>query len=90
MTSWLVDKGHAADRTQAVHLGRAMVEALEIVHVCRDHDFKDKHLFFRFMSDSRDKGHVRRPDDGGPPKSWSMFLDNPENANKELSPHELK
>ena len=67
-----------------------MVEALEIVHVCRDHDFKDKHLFFRFMSDSRDKGHVRRPDDGGPPKSWSMFLDNPENANKELSPHELK
>jgi len=61
------------------------------VHVCRDHDFKDEHLFFRFMRDTRDKGHVYRPENGDPPKSWKQLLEqNPDKANKDIQPSELK
>lgn len=67
-----------------------MKEQLHIVHVCRDHEFKDKYLFFRFMSDTRDKGHVRVPENGEPPKSWTMFLEDPDNANRDIRPDELK
>ena len=41
MATWMVDKGHAADRNEAIKLGRALVENYMIEHVCRDHTFKD-------------------------------------------------
>ena len=75
LTDWFIVKEHAADRDEAVSLGKQLVEHLHIVHVCRDHDFKDQYLFFRFMQDTRDKGHVLAPANGDPPKSWSMFLE---------------
>ena len=41
MASWFISKGHAADRDEAVLLGKALVANFHIVHVVRDHDFKD-------------------------------------------------
>ena len=58
MTQWLLDSGHAAYRLQAIELGQALVENLHICHVVRDHNFKDDYLFFRFMVDEKDRGHV--------------------------------
>lgn len=42
------------------------------------------------MVDTRDKGHQKIPENGDAPKSWSMFLDNPENADRDINPTELK
>lgn len=63
-TDWMISRHYAVDRTEAVKLGKLLVEHLHIVHVTRDHDFKDQHLFFKFMSDTRDKGHVLVPENG--------------------------
>lgn len=72
-------------------MGKELVANLFIVHVCRDHDFKDQHLFFRFMDDMRDKGHVLKPENGDPPKSWKQLLEqHPEMANRDIKPAELK
>ncbi len=72
-------------------LGKELVANLLIVHVCRDHDFKDQHLFFRFMHDMKDKGHVLQPENGDPPKSWKQLLEqHPEMANRDIKPAELK
>jgi len=91
MATWFVEKGHARDRAEAVLLGRALVEHLHIVHVVRDHNFKDEYLFFKFMSDTRDGGHVYVPENGVPPKSWRVLLDShPELAFKDINPHKLK
>ena len=62
-----------------------------MVHVNRDHTFKNEMLFFRFYEDERDHGHVRKTKDGSGQitfKSWKQFLDT-ENAGKELSPEDL-
>lgn len=48
MATWMVEKGHVSNRSEAIELGRALVENYHIEHVCRDHTFKDEHLFFRF------------------------------------------
>lgn len=85
----MVERGHASNRDEAVRLGRVLVENLHIVHVCRDHDFKDQMLYFRFMSDTRDKGHVFVPENGEAPKSWSMFIDEM-NTDRDIHPDELK
>jgi len=67
-----------------------LVENLHIEHVCRDHDFKDKYLFFRFMDDARDKGHVLVPDNGGSPLSWKIFIDRAGEAPQNMQPREVK
>lgn len=90
MATWFINKEYAADRNEAVLLGRSLVEHLQIVHVCRDYDFKDKMLFLRFMSDTRDKGHQLIPTNGDPPKSWSMFLQNEENTERDIGPTKLR
>ena len=48
---------------EAVELGEALVDDLLIVHVNRDHTFKNEMLFFRFFEDERDYGHVRKTKD---------------------------
>ena len=63
-----------------------------MVHVNRDHTFKNEMLFFRFLEDEHDYGHVRKEKDGSGQltfKSWKQFLDTP-HAGKELSPQDLK
>ena len=90
LTDWFISQGYASDRKESVRLGKALVEKLHIVHVCRDHDFKDKKLFFRFMSDTRDKGHVRMPEDGSEPLSWKLFLEDESKTNRDIMPGELR
>ena len=51
-----------------------------IVHVNRDHNFKNEMLFFRFFEDERDYGHVRRSKDAEGKttyKTWKKLLDGP-------------
>jgi len=49
--SWLVEKGIAKDRKEAVQLGKNLLDADLIHHVVDEHHFEDQHLFYRFKSD---------------------------------------
>ena len=47
---YLVQSGLASNRLHAVELGREFSRRLNLLeHVCRDHDFKDEELFYRFI-----------------------------------------
>ena len=92
LTDWLIKSGHAKDTEEAIELGVALVDNLFIVHVNRDHNFKNEMLFFRFFEDERDYGHVRRTKDKAGEttyKTWKKLLDGP-HAGKEISPEDLK
>ena len=80
LTDWLKTSGHAKDTEEATQLGEALVDSLFIVHVNRDHNFKNEMLFFRFFEDERDYGHVRRSKDAEGKttyKTWKKLLDGP-------------
>ena len=80
LTDWLKTSGHAKDTEEAIQLGEALVDNLFIVHVNRDHNFKNEMLFFRFFEDERDYGHVRRSKDAEGKttyKTWKKLLDGP-------------
>jgi hypothetical protein len=49
--SWLVEKGIAKDRPDAVNIGCDLVRSGIIHHVCDEHHFEDGTLFYRFLSD---------------------------------------
>ena len=63
LANWLVASKNVKDMEEAVELGEALVDDLLIVHVNRDHTFKNEMLFFRFFEDERDYGHVRKTKD---------------------------
>lgn len=47
---FMVQSKMARNRQEAVELGRDFVRRLNLFeHVCRDHDFKDAYLFYRFI-----------------------------------------
>ena len=46
--SWMVENDFAANRGDAVLLGRLMVAAGALRHVARDHNFEDDYLFYCF------------------------------------------
>jgi hypothetical protein len=47
---FLVKSGLATNRLHAVELGREFARRLNLLeHVCRDHEFKDEELFYRFV-----------------------------------------
>jgi hypothetical protein len=48
---WLVSCGECGTREDASELGRHLLEAGVIRHVCNDHHFKDDYLFYRFVND---------------------------------------
>lgn len=50
---WLIAKGEARNRVDAVDLGKHLVEAGVIGHVVSDHNFKDEFLFYRFKYDQQ-------------------------------------
>ena len=80
LAEWFCNAGHANNTQEAIELGEALVDHLFIVHVNRDHNFKNEMLYFRFMEDEREKGHVRKVTDGSGNvqfKSWNQFLDTP-------------
>jgi len=41
-----------------------------IMHVTRDHEFKNEYLFFRFTQDEPDHGHVEE-NESGESASWA-------------------
>lgn len=53
MVSWLALQC-SVSRNEAVAIGERMLQAEVFHHVCRDHPFKDEHLFYRFAEDSPD------------------------------------
>ena len=63
---YLILAGYARTREEAVALGREVCEELNLFeHVCRDHEFKDAFLFYRFIDPSlrrnpKNRGFARR------------------------------
>lgn len=58
MVSWLKKKEYAKSDDEAVELGQVLLANNIIMHVCRDHDFKNEGKFYRFFYDEKDRGHV--------------------------------
>lgn len=79
---WLKKKEYAKTDEEAVELGQVMVSQNIIMHVCRDHSFKNEGLFYRFFYDEKDRGHVE------PGASWHRLLEDFENKG-ELEGEEL-
>eukprot|EP01094_Clydonella_sp_ATCC50884_P000341 TRINITY_DN10267_c0_g1_i1.p1 TRINITY_DN10267_c0_g1~~TRINITY_DN10267_c0_g1_i1.p1 ORF type:complete len:520 (+),score=191.95 TRINITY_DN10267_c0_g1_i1:33-1592(+) len=52
LVDWLV-KERQCTRKEAVDLGNEMLEKHFFHHVCDDHVFKDKYLFYRFLHDEK-------------------------------------
>ena len=55
---WLIVSKFANDEKEAVLLGQKMNEKGLFFHVCRDHEFKNEELFYRFIEQDRDRGHA--------------------------------
>jgi hypothetical protein len=60
VVTWMVEKGIAADRPDAVKMGCELVRNGKIHHVCDDHHFEDGFLFYRFLSDEPAKVLAQR------------------------------
>jgi len=74
----LVDSGHAETREDAVMLGRALADQFFLFeHVTRDHEFKDEHLFYRFI-DEKERGKVSHNQATGKTFQWADFISPPE------------
>ncbi|XP_065945317.1 rap guanine nucleotide exchange factor 4 isoform X2 [Magallana gigas] len=59
MVEWLLQQSPIVhSRNQAVGIWQALCEEGIIVHVCREHQFKDKYLFYRFCEDDQGVGTV--------------------------------
>ncbi|XP_064614683.1 rap guanine nucleotide exchange factor 4-like [Liolophura sinensis] len=57
MVDWLMQQSSLVhSRTQAVGMWQALLEEGVIVHVCHEHQFKDKYLFYRFAEDDQGVG----------------------------------
>ena len=85
LVKWLITSEYAKDESEAITLGNELVEHLHIIHVNRDHDFKNEGLFFRWMADDRDRGHV-----GDNAASWHQFMEgDPELVGRDVTPPEL-
>lgn len=55
--TWIA-KHLGCSREEAVDTGQKMVRASVFHHVCREHDFKDEYLFFRWHDDEAENIHV--------------------------------
>nr|XP_006822120.1 PREDICTED: rap guanine nucleotide exchange factor 4-like [Saccoglossus kowalevskii] len=59
MVDWLVQQSSFVhSRNQAVGMWQALLEEGVITHVCHEHQFKDKYLFYRFREDDLGIGTV--------------------------------
>ncbi|XP_033735691.1 LOW QUALITY PROTEIN: rap guanine nucleotide exchange factor 4-like [Pecten maximus] len=57
MVDWLLQQGPLVhSRNQAVGMWQALLEDGIIVHVCHEHQFKDRYLFYRFRQDDQGVG----------------------------------
>jgi len=81
----LIAQGAAANRTDAVELGNALLNSGVFHHVLKEHSFKDEPLFYRFRDDE-DSGEVAT-NFKGEQVSWGDFLGNLSSAgNQPLQP----
>ncbi|XP_078571706.1 rap guanine nucleotide exchange factor 4-like isoform X4 [Branchiostoma floridae x Branchiostoma japonicum] len=59
MVDWLMDQSALVHtRMQAVGMWQALLEEGVISHVCQEHQFKDKYLFYRFRDDDTGMGSM--------------------------------
>ncbi|KAK3093903.1 hypothetical protein FSP39_021642 [Pinctada imbricata] len=64
MVDWLLQQSPLVhSRNQAVGIWQALCEEGIVVHVCREHQFKDKYLFYRFCEDDQGVGTTPSPAD---------------------------
>nr|KAG5701610.1 hypothetical protein BaRGS_019299 [Batillaria attramentaria] len=57
MTDWLMSLNTLINtRQQAVGMWQVLLEEGVLVHVCHEHQFKDKYLFYRFSEDDQGVG----------------------------------
>jgi thioesterase domain-containing protein/acyl carrier protein len=49
LVDWLLAHDHARTRAEGVDVGRQLLAAKVIHHVCDDHNFKDEQLFYEFV-----------------------------------------
>jgi len=81
---WLISKGEAQTRQEAVQIGMQLVDAGVFRHVCDDHHFKDEYLFFRFKNDEKKSPllKVKKPSkkskNGGKDEESSSYGDSSE------------
>ena len=73
---YLVQSGAAANRQDAVELGRALQATYLFEHVTRDHLFADDYLFFRFL-DPGERGEFKMDNITGQKIDWTNFLSPP-------------
>lgn len=70
---YLVESGATTTREEAVELGKVLQEMRVFEHVLRDHEFKDEHLFYRFVHAS-ERGTYKIDEQTGQAVKWSSFL----------------
>lgn len=51
LVNWLIENGEADSRERAIQIGNELLDLHYFHHVTQDHNFKDKHLFYRFIED---------------------------------------
>ena len=49
---WLAQSGATRDRTEALHIGQALLELGYIDHVAHEQPFQDEHFFYRMRADT--------------------------------------
>nr|KAF6495064.1 G protein-coupled receptor 155 [Rousettus aegyptiacus] len=52
LVNWLIEVGLASDRGEAVIYGDRLVQGGVIQHITNDYEFRDEHLFYRFLQKS--------------------------------------
>mmetsp|Transcript_30418 Transcript_30418/g.50532 ORF Transcript_30418/g.50532 Transcript_30418/m.50532 type:complete len:291 (+) Transcript_30418:161-1033(+) len=70
---YLVESGATLTREDAVEIGKAFMEMRLFEHVCRDHEFKDEYLFYRFL-EGNERGSYKIDEQTGESIKWSNFL----------------
>ena len=70
---YLVNSGATISRDDAVQVGQALMEMRIFEHVCRDHDFRDEYLFYRFLGEN-ERGNYTIDEKTGESIKWSSFL----------------
>ena len=55
---WIKKETSNPDTIAALEVGNKMIEHGVFAHCLRDHQLKDQKLFYRFLSDEKNKGMV--------------------------------
>ncbi|XP_043209470.1 integral membrane protein GPR155-like [Amphibalanus amphitrite] len=67
MVEWLLRRGLAADRTEAVKYGRRLVDGRVVRHLRQQHHFHDRHLFYQLVNGGRPAPQSPPPTPQPPP-----------------------